>query len=168
MKTPYQFAKGRPFATRLLAFFCESCRCKLRMNEGTSTDRPLERWGDGIFFGICKMTGQYRLFSNGAIRCARTVMRKPSQEKWNLEEAWTNEEDGILTMLWKHEAFLRFLSGPCTPPSSSYPRAASRPLDGLPWPIPCHEFEIANVECARAAAHPGVFYSSVSLQQVLM
>ena len=85
MKTPYQFAKGRPFATRLLAFG-ESCRFKLRMNEGTSTDRPLERWGDGIFLGICKMTGQYRLFSNGAIRYARTVMRKPTQEKWNLEE----------------------------------------------------------------------------------
>ncbi|KAL1526021.1 hypothetical protein AB1Y20_020842 [Prymnesium parvum] len=32
------------------------------------------------------------------------------EEKFNQGDAWTNAEDGILTMLWKHEAFQVFSS----------------------------------------------------------
>ena len=63
-RSAYQAAKGRAFATRLLCFG-ESCRFKLRAHENTTEDRPLDRWCDGIFLGICKRTGQYKLYADG-------------------------------------------------------------------------------------------------------
>ena len=82
-RSAYQMAKGRSFSTRLLGFG-ESCRFKLRAHEGTAVDRPLERWGDGVFLGICKRTGQYKVYSEGQRRFARTIMRKADQFKWDV------------------------------------------------------------------------------------
>ena len=40
------------------------------------------RWEHGVYWGLCKLTGQYRLFRDGMLRFARTVKRVPNPDKW--------------------------------------------------------------------------------------
>ena len=80
-RSGYHRARGRPFGTRLLEFG-EVCRFKLRAKETMHDGSQAHRWSIGTFLGLCKMTGQYRLFSNGTVKYARTVRRVPDQEKW--------------------------------------------------------------------------------------
>jgi len=82
--TPYQRVKGRPYTGRLLEFG-EKCRFKVRSKE------PLfgqARWGQGIFVGICRATGQYIIYDvkDDKMAKARTVMRLPNVMKWNKDD----------------------------------------------------------------------------------
>ena len=43
------------------------------------------RFHDGIFVGIDRRTGQYMLHDGTSVKLARTVMRVPTNEKWNKE-----------------------------------------------------------------------------------
>ena len=63
----------------------ESCRVKARVHENIARSHIKKRWGKSIFIGLCKRTGQYRIFADGIVKYARTVMRLPDGEKWNLK-----------------------------------------------------------------------------------
>ena len=41
------------------------------------------RFHSGIFLGIDARTGQYMIYSDDAVKLARTVVRVPSLEKWD-------------------------------------------------------------------------------------
>ena len=80
----WQKVRGRPFTTRLLEFG-EQCRFKLRAKEPSRGGDQLWRWGTGVFLGPCKLSGQYRIYSDGGIRMARTIKRLPDPQKWKPE-----------------------------------------------------------------------------------
>ena len=80
-KTPYERIRLRPFNTRLL-HFAENCLYKTRAKEPV---REEHKWNNGIFLGICPLTGQYILHDaeKRSICMARTVKLVPDQSKWN-------------------------------------------------------------------------------------
>ena len=40
------------------------------------------RWHSGVFVGIDRRTGQYKIYSDDQVRLARTVVRVPEVDKW--------------------------------------------------------------------------------------
>ena len=80
-KTSYERARGRPFNTRLL-HFGERCRYKHRAKEPLDDD---QRFHQGIFLGICRMSGQYMIYDSDrkVVKMARTVNLLPDHLKWD-------------------------------------------------------------------------------------
>ena len=44
------------------------------------------RWNRGIFLGICRMTGRYLIWDDGAATAARTIVRLPDVQKWDKDK----------------------------------------------------------------------------------
>ena len=84
-KTAFHHVKGRAFSTRLIGFG-EACSFKLRSQERMDDGSKAHRWDEGVFLGVCKTSGQYKIFSKGQLRLARTLRRLPDCQKWSVEK----------------------------------------------------------------------------------
>ena len=80
--TAYQKIRGRAFSTNMLGFG-DVCRFKTRAHEIRRDGAHAYRWDEGIFVGMCKLTGQYRLYCDGVIRAARTIRRLLEQQQFD-------------------------------------------------------------------------------------
>ena len=63
--------------------FGEFCRFKNRSQESLANVSGGSRFHSGIFLGIDSRTGQYMIYSDDAVKQARTVVRVPMLHKWN-------------------------------------------------------------------------------------
>ena len=81
-KTPYERIRMRPFNGRLICFG-EKCRFKNRAKEQNEDEH---RFHQGIFLGLCPLTGQYILHDveKAKVKYARTIMPLPDEHKWNM------------------------------------------------------------------------------------
>ena len=84
-KTAYQRVRLKPFSTRMLEFG-EHCRYKINRPEMKNAGTMTAKWDRGVFLGICKMTGRYRIWTGEGVSAARTVVRLPDVEKWSMEK----------------------------------------------------------------------------------
>ena len=64
--------------------FGEVCRYKNRSHEPLSNAADGKRFHLGIFVGIDQRTGQYMLHDGESIKLARTVVRMPDANKWDV------------------------------------------------------------------------------------
>ena len=80
-RTAYQRVRGKPFASKVIAF-AERCRYKSRSKEQLQSP---DRWYMGVYLGRERLTGQHILFDveKGSVAYARTLMRLPNVEKWH-------------------------------------------------------------------------------------
>ena len=79
-KTPYERVRMRPFSSRLVCF------AEKMMYKDRSKERGDEhKWHQGIFLGMCSMTGQYVIFCEElkVVKYARTVKLVPDESKWD-------------------------------------------------------------------------------------
>ena len=83
-KTPYERIRLRPFNTRLVAFG-EKVSFKMKTKEPNEDEH---RWHEGIFLGICPVTGQYILHSTAKrkVQMARTIKALPDRDKWSASD----------------------------------------------------------------------------------
>ena len=82
-KTAYERVRLRPFTTRMIEFG-ECCRHKLNKNDLKDAGTLAARWSTGIFLGICTMTGRYLIWDGNTCVAARTVVRLPDVQKWDM------------------------------------------------------------------------------------
>ena len=80
--TAYQRVRGRAFNMRVPSFD-EKVRYKHRSKEMAANGDLRDRWGQGIFLGIHKATGQYVIHFENEIIHAGTVMALPDANKWD-------------------------------------------------------------------------------------
>ena len=83
-KTAYNRNRGRPYGGRLLGIG-EVCRYKIRSKEAIADASDGNRYHNGVFIGINRRDGQYILAGQSGVHHARTVLRVPEEQKWNLE-----------------------------------------------------------------------------------
>ena len=81
-KTPYERVRMRPFSSRLVCF-AEKILYKDRSKERGDE----HAWHNGIFLGMCSMTGQYTMFDEElkVIKYARTIKLVPDALKWDAQ-----------------------------------------------------------------------------------
>ena len=81
-KTPYERARFTPFNSKLVCF-AEKVAFKDRAKEDRGDER---KWHQGIFLGMCPMTGQDVVYHEEIwkIHKARNIKMLPVQSKWDL------------------------------------------------------------------------------------
>ena len=84
-KTGYERVRLRPFSTRMLEFG-EYCRHKLNKQDLKDAGTMAAKWDRGVFLGICRMTGRYLVWNGETVAAARTVMRLPDVQKWDMKK----------------------------------------------------------------------------------
>ena len=98
-RTPFQRIRGKPFSGKVCELGENVHALKCKRSIVPHRYKFDSRWFEGVFLGFKGLTNEFLIGTPDGIKAVRTIRRKPSQDRWNLESL-----NNFRGLPWKYKA----------------------------------------------------------------